>query len=144
MTSANVLRKATPVLIVDRIEPVLPFWKKLGLAPVVEVPDESAKDGRLGFAILATEGLEIMYQTAASVAGDLLKSMSVKGAFRAEPQQVTLYVEVTQLADVESKLRGERLIMPRRTTFYGAHELGYADPAGNVVIFSEHAAPSSS
>jgi hypothetical protein len=29
--------------------------------------------------------------------------------------------------------------MPRRTTFYGANELGYLDPGGNVVVFSEHA-----
>ena len=143
MTTPTLLRKATPVMIVERIEPVLPFWKKLGLAPVVEVPDEAAKDGRLGFAILATEGLEIMYQTTASVTGDLLKSMSVKDVFQARPQQVTLYVEVSALAEIEKQLAGERLIMPKRTTFYGATELGYTDPAGNVVIFSEHPAPAS-
>jgi hypothetical protein len=66
----------------------------------------------------------------------------VKDAFRANPQQTTLYVEVASVSDIESRLRGERLIMPRRTTFYGATELGYSDPAGNIVIFSEHAAPS--
>jgi hypothetical protein len=85
-----------------------------------------------------------MYQTSASVAAYLLKSMPVKDAFRAEPQQVTIYIEVRQLADVANRLRGERLIMPQRTTFYGATELGYADPAGNVVIFAEHAAAANS
>jgi len=135
---AAVLRKATPVIVVDRIEPVIPFWKKLGLTPVTEVPDQAAGDGRLGFAILAGDGVELMYQTLASVQGDLVKSASAKEAFRTNPQQVTLYVEVPQLDDVESRLRDERLVMPRRTTFYGATELGYADPAGNIVIFSEH------
>ena len=137
MTTATVLRKATPVLVVDRIEPVLPFWKKVGLTAATEVPDEAAGDGRLAFVILAGEGIEVMYQTVASIKADLLKSASVKEAFRTDPQQTTLYVEVGDLATVESQLRGERLVMPKRTTFYGTSELGYTEPAGNIVIFSE-------
>jgi uncharacterized glyoxalase superfamily protein PhnB len=136
---AQLLRKVTPVLIVDRVEPVLAFWKKLGIEPTVQVPDQEASDGRLGFAILAAERFEVMYQTAASVRADLVKSASLKEAFRSGPQQTVLYVEVAKLADVERALQGERLIMPRRTTFYGANELGYLDPGGNVVVFSEHA-----
>ena len=136
---ANLLRKVTPVLIVDRIEPVLAFWKKLGIEPTVQVPDQEASDGRLGFVILAAEGIEVMYQTAASVRADLVKSASLKDAFRAGPQQTVLYVEVAKLADVERALQDERLVMPQRTTFYGAHELGYLDAGGNIIVFSEHA-----
>jgi hypothetical protein len=139
---ANLLRKATPVLVVDRIEPVLAFWKKLGIEPTAQVPDQEANDGRLGFAILAAEGFDVMYQTAASVRGDLVKSASVKDAFRSGPQQTVLYVEVPKLEDIEQALKGERLIMPHRTTFYGANELGYLDPGGNVIVFSEHASAS--
>jgi hypothetical protein len=135
---AQLLRKATPVMVVDRVEPVLAFWKKLGIEPTVQVPDQEATDGRLGFAILAADGIELMYQTAASVRGDLVKSASAKDAFRAGPQQAVLYVEVAKLEDVERALQGERLIMPRRTTFYGAHERGYLDAGGNVIVFSEH------
>jgi hypothetical protein len=138
MTNVSILRKATPVLVVDRIEPVVTFWEKLGLTPRVAVPDQAAEDGRLGFVILATEGTEIMYQTAASVRGDLLKSASVKEAFRTDPQQTILFVEVNRLSHIETQLRGERLVMPRRTTFYGTTEVGYADPAGNIVVFAEH------
>jgi hypothetical protein len=138
MIPVTILRKATPVLVVERIEPVIPFWKKLGVMPATEVPDTAAKDGRLAFVILAAEGIEIMYQTTASIEADLLKSAAVKEAFCTGRQQTTLYVEVTQLEDVESRLRDERLIMPRRTTFYGAIEVGYADPAGNIVVFAEH------
>ncbi len=130
--------KATPVLVVDRIEPVLAFWSKLGVEAGVKVPDASASDGRLGFAIFAAEGIEVMYQTAASIAGDTIASASDKKAFRTEPQQATLYVHVTDLAQVERKLKGERLVMPQRKTFYGAAEVGYADPAGNIVLFAEH------
>src|SRR5262245_27432364 len=120
MASATVLRKATPVLVVDRIEPVVPFWKKLGLAVATEVPDESAGDGRLAFVIFAAEGVELMYQTAASVKADLVKSASVKEAFRPGAQQTTLYVNVKDLAQIESTLGEERRVMPRRKTFYGA------------------------
>jgi hypothetical protein len=136
------LRKATPVLVVERIEPVIPFWKKLGVTITTEIPDGTADDGRLAFVIFAAEGFEIMYQTTDSIKEDLLKSASVKDAFRTDLQQTTLFVEVSQLSDVESKLRDERLIMPRRTTFYGSTEVGYADPAGNIVVFAEHHATS--
>jgi hypothetical protein len=136
--SGTTLRKATPVLVVDRIEPVIPFWNKLGVTAVTEVPDGAAADGRLAFVILAAEGIEIMYQTLASIKADLVKSAAVKEAFRANPQQTLLFVEVSDLAEIESKLRDERLIMPRRTTFYGSTELGYTDPAGNIVVFAEH------
>jgi len=134
----SLLRKAPPVLIVDRIEPALPFWTKLGLTATTEVPDQNATDGRLAFVILAGEGVEVMYQTAASVKEDLVKSASAKDAFRGAPQQTTLYVEVDSLADVESELLGELVVMPQRKTFYGSTEIGYADPAGNIVVFSEH------
>jgi hypothetical protein len=134
----SLFHKTTPVLIVERVEPVLSFWSKLGVEAGVRVPDEAAGDGRLAFVILATEGLEVMYQTAASIAGDTIASASDKAAFRTTPQQATLYIEVADLAQLARKLQGERLVMPERTTFYGAKEVGYADPAGNIVIFSEH------
>jgi hypothetical protein len=131
----SLLTKATPVLVVDSIEPVVPFWRKVGLMPTTEVPDGS---GRLAFVILAAAGVEIMYQTAASVKDDLVKAASVKDAFRASPQQTTLFLEVASLSEVESRLQGELVIMPKRTTFYGSTEIGYADPAGNIVVFAEH------
>jgi len=132
----SLLRKATPVLVVERIEPVLGFWHKVGMKAVTEVPGE----GGLVFVILAAAGLEIMYQTAASVRTDLIASSCDPGAFRSGPQQSTLYVEVAGIAAVEPQLQGERLVMPRRKTFYGAVEVGYADPAGNIVVFAERQA----
>ena len=138
MALVTALRKATPVLIVDRIEPVIAFWKKLGVTPTTEVPDGTTQDGRLAFVILKAEGIEIMYQTVDSIKEDLVKSASIKEAFRTEPQQATLFIEVSELAEIQRQLQGERLIMPRRTTFYGSTEVGYTDPAGNIVVFAEH------
>ncbi len=138
MALVSTLRKATPVLVVDQIEPVIPFWMKLGVTPTTEVPDGVANDGRLAFVILAAAGIEIMYQTISSLREDLVKSASVKDAFRTQPQQTTLFVEVSQLAEILSKLEGERLVMPRRVTFYGSTEVAYTDPAGNIIVFAEH------
>jgi len=46
------VRKSTPVLFVDRIEPSLAFWEeRIGFARTVEVPDGD----RLGFVILARD-----------------------------------------------------------------------------------------
>jgi hypothetical protein len=131
----SLLTKATPVLVVERIEPVLLFWQKLGFIATTEVPDES---GALAFVILAADGIELMYQTAASVQSDLVQSASVPDAFCGEPQQTTLYVQVPSLADVESRLLGELVVLPVRKTFYGATEIGYTDRGGNIVVFAEH------
>jgi hypothetical protein len=134
----SLVRKATPVLVVDRIEPALPFWKKVGLTPTTEIPDGAAGDGRLAFVILAAGSVEIMYQTAASVRDDMVESASIKDAFRATPQQTLLFVEVAKLSEVEARLQGELVVMPRRQTFYGSTEVGYADTCGNIVVFAEH------
>jgi uncharacterized glyoxalase superfamily protein PhnB len=131
--------KLTPVLIVERIEPVIPFWLKLGAAATVEVPDSTASDGRLGFVILTMAAVEVMYQTAASVKDDLVRAASEKDAFRGDPQQTTLFLEVASLDEVQTSLTGERLVMPRRKTFYGSTEIAYADPAGHIIVFAQQA-----
>ena len=48
------VKKLTPVLFVEKIEPVLPFWMQhLGFIKTVEVPDGD----RLGFVILQQGGV---------------------------------------------------------------------------------------
>lgn len=125
--------KSTPVLVVERIEPVLAFWRKVGIEKAMDVPEGD----HLGFAILAGPGVEIMYQTATSVAADLVAAASRPDAFRPGPQQTTLFVEVRDIEAVGARLADERLVMPARTTFYGARELGYDDRAGNVIVFAQ-------
>jgi hypothetical protein len=131
----------TAVLIVERIEPAIPFWEKLGLTQQSQVPDEAAADGRLAFVILAAEGVQIMYQTLASVRADLVAHASAKELVADRTQQTCLFVEVSDLADVDARLRDEKVFMPRRTTFYGATETGYVAPCGNMIVFAQFAAP---
>jgi uncharacterized glyoxalase superfamily protein PhnB len=123
------MRKLTPVLIVEAIEPCLPFWvDRLGFTKTAEVPHGDA----LGFVILQRDGVELMYQTRASVADDVPAVGALGPGWRS-----ALYVEVASLADVERALEGIEPIVPKRKTFYGASEIGVRDPAGNVVIFAQ-------
>jgi uncharacterized glyoxalase superfamily protein PhnB len=122
------VRKLTPVLFVDRIEPSLGFWTALGFEKVVEVPED---DG-LGFVLLAKDGIEVMYQSRTSLRKDV-------PAVADAPSASALYIEVDDLAEVARRIAGAPVVVPRRTTFYGMEEFGVREPAGNLVTFSRKA-----
>lgn len=123
-------KKITAVLVVQAIEPSLEFWeKRLGFTKVAEVPHENA----LGFIILVKDGLELMYQTEASVKADFAATGPVPG------KATSLFMEVSDLADVERALAGYPLAMPRRTAFYGMHEIGVREPGGHWITFAQQA-----
>src|SRR5574338_152244 len=65
-TVQSTMKKLTPVIMVEAIEPCLPFWERLGFSKTAEVPE----GGRLGFVILAKDAVEVMYQTHESVEKD--------------------------------------------------------------------------
>jgi hypothetical protein len=122
------LLRLTPVLMVEAIEPVLPFWvDKLGFRKTTEVPHGD----HLGFVILERDGIEVMYQTQASVAEDVasLANAPMRGTF--------LFFQVEDLDDIEKRLAGVKPVVPRRKTFYGADELIVRAPCGNAVTFAQ-------
>jgi uncharacterized glyoxalase superfamily protein PhnB len=120
-------RKLSPVLIVEAIEPCLPFWtERLGFAKGVEVPE----GGGLGFVILTKDGVEVMYQSRESVRNDV-------PALADTPWGSALYIEVSDIDAVEQAVRGVEVVVPRRQTFYGADEIGVREPGGNLVIFAQ-------
>jgi hypothetical protein len=121
------VKKLTPVLYVEEIEPVLAFWERLGFARTVEIPHGD----RLGFVILQNGPVEVMYQTRASVEEDIppLADSPMRGSF--------LFIEVEDLDAVQQGLQGVDLVVPRRTTFYGSEELIVREPAGNAVTFAK-------
>ena len=124
-------RRSTPVLYVDKIEPMLPFWvESLGFTqgPTVPHGDE------IGFVILQKDGVEIMYQTHESLADDL-PGLAVS---REKRPSISLYVEVSDLSVVERSLAGRAPLVPRRQTAYGATEAGWAEPGGHLVLFAQH------
>ncbi len=120
------MQSLTPILIVDAIEPSLDFWGKLGFEPTVKVPH----GGALGFVILNNGPVEVMYQTRASVQKDLPTMAEF-------PSSSILYMHVTNLDEVIAAVAGAPVLVPKRTTFYGATEYGVVEPGGNAVTFSE-------
>ena len=124
-----IVNKLTPVLLVPEIEPCLRFWvERLGFEKTVEVPEGD----RMGFVILQKGGVELMYQSYASVQKDAPPSL--QGLSKGPTY---LYVEVADLEQVIAAMEGAEVVMPVRTTFYGAKELGVKDPAGHIVIFAQ-------
>ncbi|HUF68989.1 MAG TPA: hypothetical protein VMM79_10140 [Longimicrobiales bacterium] len=122
------VKKLTPILTVDAIEPCLPFWlDRLGFTKTTEVPHED----RLGFVILERDGIEVMYQTIDSVAADLpaLASLPRGGSI--------LFIEVDDIAAIEKAMAGADIVVPRRSTFYGADEVFAREPGGHIVGFAE-------
>jgi len=124
------IKKATPVLIVDRIEPLLPLWDALGFARAAEVPNGEV----LGFVILSRDGVEVMYQTFDSVRGDEARVLEGSRAIGAS----VVFIEVDDLDALAAQIPGDtQVIVARRTTFYGSTETVIRDAAGNVVTFAQ-------
>jgi hypothetical protein len=123
------IESLTPVLVVDRIEPSLPFWEEgLGFQRLAEVPHED----HLGFVMLGRGSVMVMLQTRASVEADLPVGA---GPFGAGP--TFLFVKVPALDPfVDSPPPGSTVAVPRRTTFYGMDEIGYRTPDGTIVVLA--------
>ena len=128
------MKKITSLLTVEEIEPCLPFWtEKLGFEVPVTVPHE----GKIGFAILQKDGVELMYQTRASIDADLGESGAPAGLAREmESGTSTLFIEVESLDDVLAVLGDTEVLVPRRKTFYGMDEIFVRPPCGTVVGFA--------
>ena len=125
------MRKLSPLLTVEAIEPCLPFWvERLGFAKTVEGPDGAS----LGFVILAKDGIEIMYQSRASVEKDI--PPMARGVANSLPA-MGLFIEVSDIDEVERSLAGVEPVIPRRRTFYGMDEVVVRDPGGYVVVFAQ-------
>ena len=123
------MKKLTPILTVDAIEPGLGFWvDRLGFTVTAEVP---AGD-RLGFVMLDKEGLELMLQTRASVEAD-----DARLAAELSGGATCLYLEVADLDSILERLGGVPVVVPKRTTFYGATEVFVREPGGHIVGFAE-------
>lgn len=123
------ITKVTPVRIVDRIEPCLPFWcDAMGYAKRVEVPH----GGAIGFVLLENAAGEIMLQTRASLAEDL-------PSVAARRPDTVLFVEVASLSEAREGAKGAEVLVEERTTPYGMRETVVVDPQGTVIIFAQPA-----
>lgn len=127
------MKKATPLITVEAIEPCLLFWTGLGFEVTAEVPGE---DG-LGFVMLQSGGVELMYQTKASIETDLGSSGAPEGmAQELTRSTAALFVEVDDIDLLLENVEDAEVLVPRRRTFYGMDELFVRAPCGTVVGFA--------
>ncbi len=50
-----------------------------------------------------------------------------------------MYIEVSDIGDLEKRLAGWEIVLPKRTTFSGMTEIGVREPAGNFILFAQPA-----
>ena len=123
------LRHMTPVLIVDAVEPCLAFWvDRFGFKVENEVP---GPDGKLVFASLKQDEIEVMYQTRASVIAEHPAS-----AKELAGHSVTLFITVDDIDLAEKAAAGAPVVKARHKTFYGSTEFYVREPGGNTVGFA--------
>jgi uncharacterized glyoxalase superfamily protein PhnB len=133
MTAASpAIQALAPVLIVDAVEPCVEFWAgKLGFSVENTVP---GLDGKLIFASVKKDGVEIMYQTRSSVVADNpAQDKELDG------HSVALFLTVASMADLEAAERavsGAPVVKAKHKTFYGSTEFYVREPGGNVVGFA--------
>src|SRR5258706_5273893 len=124
------IKKATPVLIVDRIEPLLALWDAIGFARVTEVPNGDV----LGFVILTRDGVEVMYQTFDSVRGDEAKVLEGPRAIGA----AAVFIEVDDIEAVAALIPSRTdVIVARREKVYGSTEIVIREGAGHVITVEQ-------
>lgn len=123
------MKKLTPILLVDKVEPCLPFWiDGLGFTKTAEVPG----DAGLVFAMLQKDGIEIMYQTRKSVIDDLPAGHPLK-----LDGTTVLYIEVDSLDPIRELAKKHKVYSQEREMFYGATEIGILEPGGHAITFAE-------
>jgi uncharacterized glyoxalase superfamily protein PhnB len=126
------LKQLTPVMIVDQVEPSLQFWtQRFGFTATNQVPGDG---GALIFASADRDGIEVMYQTRASVVGE-----RPDAATELDGRSIVLFVTVDDIDAVEQALAGAPVVKPKHKTFYGSTEIYVREPGGHIVGFAQMA-----
>ncbi len=129
MAAEPLVTRLTPVIFADQVEPCLGFWTdRLGFTKVAEVP---GPDGKPQFAMLVRDGIEVMYQTWAALEAE------VAGSSRApRGHAISLFIEVSDIDQVDRALAGLPRVAERHQTFYGMDEFSVREPSGAIVTFA--------
>jgi len=122
------IKSATPVLFVDRVEPTRDFFTKLGFTVLFDVPDGD----HLGFVGLEKDGVQVMVETR----GNANEGQAIRELTR-QSRSAVVFVEVDNLDVAIAALATEKAIVERHTTFYGADEISFMEPGGNIVTLAK-------
>jgi uncharacterized glyoxalase superfamily protein PhnB len=124
------LQHLTPVLVVESVEPCLPFWEeRFGFTVANRVPGPG---GKLIFASVEKGDVEVMYQTRASVVEE-----NPSAALELNGHSIALFITVDDINAVEKAVAGAPLVKAKHTTFYGSTEIYVREPGGNTVGFAQ-------
>lgn len=127
------MKRITPLITVEAVEPCLLFWTGLGFKVTVEVPHGDT----IGFAMLHHGDLELMYQSRASIEADLEASGAPAGlGGELSGSNAGLFIEVESIDDILEAIADTEVIVPRRRTFYGMDEIFLRAPCGTLVGFA--------
>ena len=121
------IARATPVLFVDRVEPTRDFFTKVGFTVLFDVPEGD----RLGFVGLEKDGVQVMVETR----GNANEGQALREITR-ESRRAVVFIEVDNLDAVIAAFASEPALVERHETFYGADEISFMEPGGNVVTFA--------
>ena len=130
MKSTVDFKSLSPNLIVADVNNSVDFYERvLGFSKAASVPET----GRYDWAMVQRGPVVVMFQTAASMKHDLpALDLGSSGA------AATFYIKVKGLDELLKSAQDKvNLVVPLRTTFYGAREFAIKDPDGYVLMFAE-------
>ncbi|WP_026381120.1 VOC family protein [Afifella pfennigii] len=119
-------RKTTPILLAEDVKACVAFWTALGLQAPVTVPEGEG----IGFAIIAGDGVALMYQSFSSARAQRPEAVE-------RVDRSIVFLEVASLDAVLAALPRTEIVVPDHVTDYGAREVYVRDPAGNLIGFSQ-------
>ena len=124
------VKRAAAVLFVEAVEATRDFFKRVGFAVTVEIPDGDAP----GFAMLERDGVQVMVETL----DNGHEPQALRNVTKAS-RHAAVFVEVDDLDAVIAALDGEKVLVERHKTFYNSDELTYQEPGGHLVTFARFA-----
>ena len=92
-----------------------------------DVPDGN----HLGFAGLEKDGVQVMVETR----GNANEGQAIRELSR-QSRAAVVFIEVDNLDAVITALATETALVERHKTFYGADEISFMEPGGNIVTFA--------
>ncbi|MBL8216327.1 MAG: hypothetical protein JNK87_36750 [Bryobacterales bacterium] len=119
--------KITANLMMAELEPSVAFWQRFGMELTVSIPHGE----KMGFAMLAGDGAELMLQSHASASEDV---PAVEAHCRTS--KAVLFIEMPDFDKVLQVLGDWPVAIPQRDTFYGMREIGVMEPGGHLVVFA--------
>ena len=123
------MNSLTPNIFVEDINETINFYKNLGFAITMTVPEE----GDLVWAMMSCGNVQFMFQTFDSL-GDEIPAIS-----REDGGSLLLYIQIKNIRQFHDKIKENvKIIKELEKTFYGATEFSVQDNNGYVLTFAEN------